>query len=275
MLTRERPANGGFPEPPASEPQRLVRVRHAGCGAETRVRLPRAVPARAVRRVVCERCETRYECEEVEELGAAGRLWRLASLAIAAAAVVGALLLIQGGGSDTPATGAGGMERRALTQARFVTEPGFTLALPPGWERVPAEGGAAFAARAVGGGGEATLWIERDPDLSLEEFEARSLAQLETLAGTAEVVERIDAPTAEGTVVRLRADAPPESGVSAPYDVTLRAAGPYRHYLATSISPGASLRAREGAELIHASFVPEVDAGSGVETAPAVGGEAP
>src|SRR3954468_5833750 len=61
--------NGGFPEPPGDELQRLVRVRHEVCGAETRVRLPRAVPARAIRRVVCGACQASYECEEAEEIG--------------------------------------------------------------------------------------------------------------------------------------------------------------------------------------------------------------
>ena len=55
------------------------------------------------------------------------------------------------------------------------------------------------------------------------------------------------APTPEGTVVVLAADAPAGEPT---YEVTLRAAGPYRYYLATSVEPDASAAAVEGAELI-------------------------
>ena len=89
-----------------------------------------------------------------------------------------------------------------------------------------------------------TLWVERDAGLSFQEFEARSLDQLEALAGSARVVERVAAPTPEGTVVRLAADAPPNSPA---YEVTLRAAGPYRYYLATTVQPDASKGAVDGA----------------------------
>lgn len=310
--------NGGFPEPPGDELQRLVRVRHGECGAETRVRLPRALPARVVRRVVCENCAAIYECEQVEEIGlldageaiaraqtavspgamAAGspptpvppyrlwtlprprlphispphihsRAWRWASAVLAAGAVAAILLIVQGGDGETApqggaaAPGQTAAGEKASTQARFVTEPGFSLALPPGWERTPAEGGAALTARSVDGGADATLWIERAPQLSLREFELRSLAQLESLAGNSEVLDRIAAPTVAGTVVQLGADVG-----GAPSVVTLRAAGPFRYYLATSVAPGASRPASEGAELIHGSFVPEPGGGGEVTEAP-------
>jgi hypothetical protein len=64
--------NGGFPEPPAGEPVRLVRAQHQSCGSATRIRLPGALTAQAVRRVVCDSCWQPYVCEagEVEDLGA-------------------------------------------------------------------------------------------------------------------------------------------------------------------------------------------------------------
>ena len=59
----ERESNGGFPEPVAGEPVRLVRARHDACGESTRVRVPPALPARAVRRVVCDSCHQPFECD--------------------------------------------------------------------------------------------------------------------------------------------------------------------------------------------------------------------
>ena len=55
-------------------------------------------------------------------------------------------------------------------------------------------------------------------------------------------------------MVKLAADAP-EGQPS--YEVTLRVAGPYRYYLATSVQPDASAKAAHGAELIAGSFTPE------------------
>ena len=181
------------------------------------------------------------------------------------------------GGVASPVGGTGsGNGVSASDEAHFITQPGFSLALPPGWEQTPSEGGAAFTAAATDGLADATLWIERAPDLSFAQFEARSLEQLRSLTGNAEVVERIPAPTAEGTVVRLRADTPEGTGVSAPYDVTLRAAGPFRYYLATSVDPGASRQASDGADLVHGSFVPEPDGGGKIATSGAPGsGESP
>jgi hypothetical protein len=57
---KERPAgsggNGGFPEPVVGEPLRTLRRVDPRCGAETRIRIPEALPERAVRRVVCSSC---------------------------------------------------------------------------------------------------------------------------------------------------------------------------------------------------------------------------
>jgi hypothetical protein len=302
------PGNGGFPEPPAGGPVRVVRASHDACGAETRVRLPGPVPARAVRRVICEQCERPFECEAVEDPTAAasvgdageapprpsrrltlpsltlpdwrlpdwrrwlamppGRMWRILSIPLAAAAVIVGLVLVQG--SDEPAESERAAQAGAVESgdAKLVRQPGWSLALPAGWERVEGAAGAAFAATAPDGAADATLWIERDPALSFREFEARSLIQLRQLAGSAQVVERSAGPTPERTIVRLEADAPEGAGASAPYTVTLRASGPYRYYLSTSLQPGAPAAAVAAAELIHESFVPEPGEPAGAEGTP-------
>jgi hypothetical protein len=64
----------------------------------------------------------------------------------------------------------------------------------------------------------------------------------------------VPAPTPAATIVRLAADAPAGEPT---YEVTLRAAGPYRYYLATSVQPAAGEQATAGAELIRGSFTPE------------------
>ncbi len=259
------------------------------------MRLPRELPAHAVRRVVCEGCHQRFACDAVDavlDVGVATRttlsttslrgwlsnpeshIWRYLSIPVAAAAVIVALVLIQG--SDEPArhsassaapaapepaeegaadaAGAGGAASSGEVQgAEVVKASSFTLAMPPGWNRSEPRNGATFAAVASDGGADATLWISHDPSLSYPDFEARSLAQLHSLAGSAQVVNRVTAPTAEGTVVTLAADSPPDQPA---YEVTLRVAGPYRYYLATTVDPGASREAVDGADLIHQSFVP-------------------
>ncbi len=200
------------------------------------------------------------------------RAWRWASIPLAAAAVIGGLLLIQGGGSDESATpfaadapavgeparsGADGPGPQAGNKANgtasLVREASFSLALPAGWERTPASDGATFAAATDTGDADATLWVERDPELTFAGFEANSLDTLEALAGSARVADRTAAPTEEDTIVRLAADSPPGAPT---YEVTLRAAGPYRYYLATTVQPDASKEAVDGAELVHGSFQP-------------------
>jgi hypothetical protein len=269
--------NGGFPEPPAGEPVRVVRCSHLECGGETRIRLPRHLPTDAVRRVVCDGCGRPYECHLVEELGGGGgaaastpatggwlsrppgRGWRLLSIPIAAAAVIAALLLIRPLQGDDAAVeqadvaGGGSGAGTAEEEARLVREPTYTLALPPGWERTDPPSGATFGARAPDAAADAALYIERDPDLDFPRFEARSLKQLRRTAGSAALVDRVTGPTIEQTVTRLRSD--PASGGPA-YEVTLRASGPYRYYLLTALQPGAVERARSGARLIHSSFFP-------------------
>jgi hypothetical protein len=332
----ERGNNGGFPVPVAGEPVRLVRCRHDACGTATRVRVPRELPAKVVRRVVCDGCHIPFDCDVVLDVGVveqngtdgaapapprapsrlrqrqlrprrprrprprprsqrASRLprlhapgwlsnpeshaWRYLSIPVAAAIVVVALILIQGSGnsdrnSASPAgssvngpsakggAAAGGAvpAGQAAHGAKVIKGSSYTLALPSGWSRVEPKNGATFAAAVDGGGADATLWIRRDPHLGFPQFESRSLAQLHALAGSAHVVNRVAAPTAEATVVTLAADSPPGQPA---YAVTLRVAGPYRYYLATTVDPDASRAAVDGADLIHNSFVPQARGATG------------
>jgi hypothetical protein len=281
-LLPDETQNGGFPEPPASEPVRVIAARHDACGAATRVRLPGTVPARAVRRLRCAGCEQAFETDQVEDIGLTApprarprfdpqsRAWRLASIPLAAALVIAGLLLAQGDGeepappgppnqaaSSAPASGSqpSGEGGAAGGDPELVRGSAFSLALPADWEQIDPDTGATFAAVADDGGADVTLWIEEHPGLKFPTFVTQSLRQLEQLAGSARVVERVPAPTPEGTVVVLAADAPAGEPT---YEVTLRAAGPYRYYLATSVEPDASAAAVEGAELIAGSFTPEV-----------------
>jgi hypothetical protein len=192
------------------------------------------------------------------------RAWRLLSLALGAAAVIAVLLLIRGGSDEaasTPFAPAEGADAPAAAKekgarngnAELVRESSFSVALPGGWERAAPSGGATFAAAATTGDADATLWVDRDPKLAFPSFEARSLEQLRSLAGSARVVERTAAPTADATIVRLAADAPAGSPA---YEVVLRASGPYRYYLATTVQPEASRAAQDGVNLIQSSFDP-------------------
>ncbi len=294
---RPSAANGGFPEPWAGAPVQLIRATHEACGGTTLVRLPPEVPSRAVRVVVCGTCQESFEVDEVEQVGALapqtrrarpkpkpkptsrslleGR-WSLLAVPVALAAVVGGLLLIQGGGGSTSTivnagppdrgTGAGADARppaagpaKPSPNAILVRGSSYTVALPAGWVRTEPPNGATFAARAADGTGDATLWVQRDPSLSYNAFVKRSLARLRLLAGSAHVIDRVPGPTAGGTIVRLEADAPPGKPA---YDVTLRVAGPYRYYLATTLEPDASAQALNGVELIDNSLTPTAGGGS-------------
>jgi hypothetical protein len=284
----ERDSNGGFPEPVAGEPVRLVRARHAACGASTHVRVPPALPARAVRRVVCDSCHQPFECDGADDVGvvepresAGNRLWKYLSIPVAAAAVIVALILIQGSGSDNgssspsapaappasaaPSASAGNDGGHAAPGgssegAELVKGSSYSLALPPGWTQTPPQNGATFAASAAGGEATATLYVNRDPTLTFPKFESQSLAQLRRAAGSAEITSRTAAPTADQTVVTLAPT--PKPGAPA-YEVTLRVSGPYRYYLATTVEANASRDAAGGAELIHSSFVPVAAGKSG------------
>ena len=143
--------------------------------------------------------------------------------------------------------------KKVEKDAHLVAGVNYNLALPGGWERVEPPAGATFAADAKDGGADATLWITEDRKLDFPTFVSQSMTQLQALAGSAHLVERVPGPTEEDTIVRLAADAP-EGQPS--YEVTLRVAGPYRYYLATSVDPGASREAEDGAALVYESFDP-------------------
>jgi hypothetical protein len=177
----------------------------------------------------------------------------LITIPIAAAAVIATLLLVRDVTDDATTTQpVPSATPTGDDEARVVSEPTYTLALPPGWRQVDPPASASFAAEASDGTAEATLWIERDPELGFAAFERRSLARLRDLAGSAEVADRAPGPAAEQTVVRLTAGAPGERR----YEVTLRAAGPHRYFLSTVLEPDASPVAREGVTLIQGSFLP-------------------
>jgi hypothetical protein len=290
-------SNGGFPEPALGSAVRVVGADHGACGARTRVRVPACLPPVAVRRVVCRGCARPFEADAVElEADSAaggvfgsevlgriglpswlrkppGRVWRWVSVPLAGAAVLAGLIAIQGSGEPAAPSEAGppqaastaaasGEGRKGEDSARLFRESSFSLAVPAGWRRTNAAGGATFVASSSDGEADASLWVERDPSLSFAEFEARSLEQLGSLAGSAHVVERIPAPTVDETVVRLAADAPPDSPE---YEVTLRASGPYRYYLSTTVQPGAGDAATAAAALVHGSLVPHGAAGGGAK----------
>jgi hypothetical protein len=194
-----------------------------------------------------------------------------ASIPIAFAAVVVAIIAIQGWNastrvppatpttastSSTPASAAPTAGGTETGNAKVVRGSNFTLALPAGWKESTPPNGATFAAAAEDGSANATLWIQNDPSLDYPTFEARSLAQLRSLAGSAHVASRVVAPTADATVVRLAADAP--AGKPA-YTATLRVSGPYRYYLATTVEPNASSTGTKGAELLSNSLTPVDD----------------
>lgn len=285
--TRTRGAgNGGFPEPPDGEAVRVVHRSHEACGSRTRIRLPSALPEWTVHRVLCDGCHESFEAEAEEAGSVRGgpplderfraflaelplpdfggvsreRIWAWASVPLAVLGVIAGLALVQGSDSS-PTPSAAADESSVAGGAKFIEQPGYSLALPNGWKRTQPPSGAVFAAESPDGMADATLWIERAPGLSFERFEQRSLQQLSELGGQARVVDRVEGPTVETSIVELQADAPVAEGVTAPYRVTLRAAGPFRHYLVTVTQPGAGADLLADAELIHGSLRPEVQPG--------------
>jgi len=265
-------ANGGFPEPPPGAPVRTLAARHGGCGTRTTLRIPAVLSPLVVRRVECAGCGRPFAPIEVKEVRVPGRLWQLASIPVAAALVIGGLFLIQGGGGSNaplasstaspaparPAANAkaekGARGAKVRGAAEVVRGANFSLALPKGWRKVSPPAGATFAAAAAGGGAEATLWIERNANLEFPAFITQSLEQLRTLSPDPRVCERTPGPTPETTVVRLCADAPPGEPV---YEAVLRAAGPYRYYLATTVAADAAPDAAAGVDLLAGSLTPE------------------
>ena len=197
----------------------------------------------------------------------ASRGWRLLSIPVAVAAVIAALMLIQGGSGDesqTPFADAPRPPRGARPGGEARRRPRRSPGMPASSanrasrSRSP-RAGSARARRAAPPSPPSPPTATPTPPSgssatrtsSFADFEARSLAQLEALAGSASVVERVAAPTPEDTIVRLAADAPKGE---AQFEVTLRSAGPYRYYLATTVQPEASAtrrRRRADPRLVH------------------------
>lgn len=184
--------------------------------------------------------------------------------AVAVAVVVVAIVLAGsgGGGPGSEATTAAPVQLKppsVISDPQLVEEKGFSIAVPDTWHRTKPPEGASFAAASDDGLGKATLWVDRDPKLDFDEFVDQSLAGLEGLGDNAEVTDRVDGPTPETSIAVLEADVPVDGGVAGPYRVTLRAAGPYRYYLATAIGAGAPPRLLADAELLSTSFRPRVE----------------
>ena len=173
----------------------------------------------------------------------------LCAVAVAIAALTGLALTI-GDGAGRPAPSA------AAAEPAGVTERTFSLTLPAGWERVDAPEGAAFAGASPDGYAESTLWVERRPEVGFEAFVERSARDLDELATNITMTDRVGGRALESRIAELSADVVLDGGAVAPYRVTLRAAGPYRYYLATSVGPGAPPDLLGDAELISGSFVP-------------------
>jgi len=162
---------------------------------------------------------------------------------------------VSGAKADAKAANGKGASKTAVpADARLVAESTFSLALPAGWDRVNPATGATFAAISPDGAADATLWIQRDPKLDFASFEATSLQQLETLAGSSRVVKRNVGPTVESSSITL---APKNVPSGAPtYEVVLRGSGDNWYYLATTHQASAPAEAIAGVDLIQGSFLP-------------------
>ena len=173
--------------------------------------------------------------------------------------LVAGLLAIGGSGEAAPSKAAAATAvASAPVDATLVEERGFTLSMPAGWKRTDAPDGAVFAAESPEGAAQTTLWVERDPNLDFDGFVKQSLGGLTTLGDDARIVDRVDGPTVESSSAELRADVALDGKPAGPYRVNLRAAGPYRYYLATSIQAGAPASLLADAELIGSSLRPDV-----------------
>ena len=236
------------------------------------------LPLQTVKRVVCDHCENLFDAGEVVEVRPSRFDLRWLTLPVAGLAVFGVLSLLNGDESPAPepastaaatkpengpanakgdakaANGKGASKTAVPADARLVAESTFSLALPAGWDRVNPAAGATFAAVSSDGTADATLWVQSDPKLDFASFEATSLQQLETLAGSAQVVKRNVGPTVESSSITL---APKEVAAGAPtYEVVLRGAGDNWYYLATTRQAGAPADAIAGVDLIQGSFLP-------------------
>ncbi len=136
--------------------------------------------------------------------------------------------------------------KQSAAKGKFVSVGGYSLTLPGDWRTSPRPPGSAFAATSADGLASTTLWIRRQPKLDFDTFEKRSKRSVRKLGRNVEVLSRVDGPTIADSSVQLGADVPvggdlvpSDQQMISTYRVTLRASGPYRFYLATTIQPGA------------------------------------
>lgn len=179
----------------------------------------------------------------------------LASLAALTATL--ALALTTGGGTGETGSAAAGSSGPAATSA-YVSERGYSLSLPDGWERTQTPDGSVFSAASGDGLAESTLWVEREPKLGFNEFVDQSKLSLDQIASNVHVSDQVAGPTIEARIAELRGTVPLDGNLEALYRVTLRASGPYRYYLATLVQPGAPPQRLADAEILGSSFRPDV-----------------
>ncbi len=146
----------------------------------------------------------------------------------------------------------------AATSAALIDEQGFSLSLPAGWERAKAPDGASFAAASADGLAKTTLWAEKAPGLGFGAFVDQSMANLDEIGTNVRISDEVGGGALASRITELRAEVPLDGGLNAAYHVVLRASGPYRYYLATSIQPGASPQLVADAELLGTTFRPQV-----------------
>lgn len=185
---------------------------------------------------------------------------RATPLGLSVLAVVAAVIVALSGGGDagtsSQAATAAVPAATAPTDVSFVEERGFSLSLPSGWTEGAPPDGAAFAASSPDGLAETTLWVEQQGALGFDAFVAQSQASLDEIGDDVRLTDQVAGGSLESRIAELEATVPLDGGASAAYRVTLRAAGPYRYYLATSVQPGAPPQRLGDAELISGSFRP-------------------
>jgi hypothetical protein len=186
---------------------------------------------------------------------------RAAMFLTAAACLMAVVLFLLSGIGGSSGSDATASDAPAPAAPTVVRERGFSLSLPAGWHEIDAPDGALYAAAASGGDARSTLWVERKPELSFDSYVANSLQGLETLGTGARVAHQVRGKTLESSSAELRAEVPMDGMAPGPYRVTLRAAGPYRYYLATTVSPNAAPGTLADAEMLGASLRPEKPSG--------------
>ena len=195
-----------------------------------------------------------------EDLFDAIRERALIVLAGVVAIVAVLVIALTAGGGDA---GEGGRAAPSPTAAaagepRLIDEQGFSLSLPDGWNRVKPPEGASFAATSSDGLAKTTLWAERAPGLDFDAFVSQSMDNLDEIGTNVRISDQVDGPSNAARITELRAEVPLDGGLDAAYHVVLRAAGPYRFYLATSLQPGAAPKLVADAELLGTTFRPQV-----------------